>query len=115
MKEHFVGFEMIHIANIASLIMDQATCIELPITSFNERLNEANEESRQTIAELVPSEDAREQILEALLSNSSAYRDVYFEAGILCGVKLARALSADTDAYRELMSRHSEKADQNNA
>ncbi len=112
MKEHFVGFEMIHIANIASLIMDQATCIELPITSFNERLNEANEKSRQTIAELIPSEAAREEILESLLSNSSAYRDVYFEAGILCGVKLARALSADTDAYRELVRRCSEKTEQ---
>lgn len=112
MKEHFVGFEKIHIANVAALIMDQATCIELPITSFNERLDEANEAFKQTITELVPSDTAREQILESLLSHSSAYRDVFFETGILCGIKLANALNTDTDAYRELVSRYDKKTEQ---
>ncbi len=112
MKEHFSGFEKIHIANIASLIIDQGVCINLPIISFNERIDEADREFKQTVAKLVPSESVRKAIFNALLVNGSVARNVFFEAGILCGVKLARAQNADTDSYRELMRRYSEKTDQ---
>lgn len=114
MKEFFNGFEKIHIANIASLIIDEAPYYNLPVGSYNERLNKAENDFKRLVTELVPSDSVREEIFEALFINDSVLREVFFEAGILCGVKLVRAQNTDTDAYRELMRRCSEETEPNN-
>lgn len=109
MAEFFDGFEGIHIANVASYILDEAECNELPVDSFNERLDEADEELYETLSELLENDETRRSVSNALIDNSSVVRDVFFEAGILCGLKLAKALATDTAQYTELIRRYGKR------
>lgn len=105
MSEHFDGFEGIHIANIASYILDDAGCCELPVDSFNDRLDMADEEFKETLLGLISDDQTCGVILNAFFQNSCTVRNVFFEAGILCGIKLSKALATDAEQYTELMRR----------
>ncbi|MDO5378112.1 MAG: hypothetical protein Q4G52_07250 [Clostridia bacterium] len=109
MAEFFDGFEGIHIANIASYILDDASLIELPVDSFNERIDEADEELKETLSELIKDDKTRRSVSNALTDNGSVVRDVFFEAGILCGLKLAKTLATDTEQYTDLIRRYSKR------
>lgn len=110
MSKGFEGFEKLHIAHIASYILDDSEVCEPPEASFYKRLSEANQELEDVLAERIDDFEILHYLAGSFARMGKVVRDVFFEAGILCGVKLARALSPDTDSYAELL-RHLDQKD----
>lgn len=68
------------------------------------RLNEADEDLDDTLEKLVKDPKLRKAVRRAFDLNASTAASVHFEAGIVCGYKLAKAIIArDKDVYDKFL------------